>query len=97
MSLQVSLLLRAEEEIQEALLWYFERSAFAANAFRIEIFAAIDSLAEDPLMWPGDADGVHYYILRRFPYTIHYEVTESHVTVLAVAHQRRRPGYWQDR
>jgi toxin ParE1/3/4 len=48
-------------------------------------------------MWPVDAEGVRYFILQRFPYTIHYEVAASHVTVLAVAHQRRRPGYWQKR
>ena len=48
-------------------------------------------------MWPADPDAVRYYILRRFPYTIHYEVAGTEVIVLAVAHQRRRPGYWQDR
>jgi len=93
MRFRVSLLPPAEEEIGEAFHWYFERSPFAADAFRAEVIAAIDSLAEDPLMWPADAEGVRYYILRRFPYTLHYEVTGSDVTVLAVAHQRRRPGY----
>lgn len=97
MGFQVSLLPQAEEEIEEAFHWYFARSPFAADAFRTEVVAAIDGLAEDPLMWPADGEGVRYYIFRRFPYTIHYEVTGSAVTVLAVAHQRRRPGYWQDR
>jgi plasmid stabilization system protein ParE len=97
MSFQVSLLPASEEEIEEAFHWYFARSPFAADAFRTEVIAAIDSLAEDPLMWPADDEEVRYYILHRFPYTIHYEVIGSDVTVLAVAHQRRRPGYWQDR
>ena len=97
MGFQVSILPLAEEEIEEAFHWYRARSPFAAEAFRTEVVGAIDSLAEDPLMWPADDEGVRYYILRRFPYTIHYEVTESDVTVLAVAHQRRRPGYWQER
>jgi plasmid stabilization system protein ParE len=97
MRYEVSLLPFAEEEISDAFHWYKERSPFAADAFRAEIFAAIDSLAEDPTMWPADAEDVRYYILRRFPYTIHYEVAGTIVTVLAVAHQRRRPGYWQER
>lgn len=97
MSFRVSLLPVAEEEIEEAFHWYFERSSFAADAFRIEVITAIDSLAEDPRMWPADSEAVRYYILRRFPYTIHYEVAGTEVVVLAVAHQRRRPGYWQDR
>lgn len=97
MRFQISLLPAAEEEIEEAFHWYFARSPFAADAFRAEVIAAIDNPAEDPLMWPADDEDVRYYILQRFPYTIHYEVTGSDVTVLAVAHQRRRPGYWQDR
>lgn len=97
MRFRVSLLPAAGEEIEEAFHWYFARSPVAASAFRTEIIGAIDSLAEDPLAWPADAEGVRYYVLRRFPYTIHYEVTGSDVTVLAVAHQRRKPGYWQDR
>jgi|GEM_PF-5027002 hypothetical protein len=31
----------------------------------------------------------------RFP--VFYEVTEDTATVLAVAHQHRRPGYWRIR
>ena len=89
MRYEVSLLPFAEEEIGEAFRWYSERSPSAANGF--------DSLAEDPTMWPADDEGVRYYILRRVPYTIHYEIADTSVTVLAVAHQRRRPGYWQER
>ena len=54
MRYEVSLLPLAEEEIKEAFLWYFERSPFAAEAFRTELFEAVDSLAEDPTMWPAD-------------------------------------------
>ena len=37
MSFRVSLLPAAEEEIEEAFHWYFERSSFAADAFRVEV------------------------------------------------------------
>lgn len=94
---QLSILPLAEEEIREAYFWYFERSPIAADAFRSEIFAAIDRVAADPTMWPAEEADVHYYVLRRFPYTIHYEFDSSTVTVLAVAHHRRRPGYWTAR
>lgn len=97
MRFEVSLLPMAEEEIEAAFRWYFARSPFAADAFRTEVISALDSLGEDPLAWPTDDDDLRYCLLRRFPYTIHYDVTGSSVTVLAVAHQRRRPGYWQRR
>jgi toxin ParE1/3/4 len=34
--------------------------------------------------------------LARFPYSIIYLGTE-HVRVIAIAHDRRRPGYWRGR
>lgn len=37
------------------------------------------------------------YLLRRFPYSIIYQVTVEELRILAVAHHRRRPGYWADR
>lgn len=32
-----------------------------------------------------------------FPYDIVYRVTTADLEVLAVAHHRRRPGYWRRR
>lgn len=93
----VVILPAAEAEAREAFLWYFERSPLAADAFRTEVFDAIDSLAASATLWPQDEDGTRCRVLRRFPYTVFYEVFEQPVTVLAVAHQRRRPSYWQDR
>jgi plasmid stabilization system protein ParE len=93
----VSILPEAEIDIREAFLWYRERSALAADAFRDEVFDGIDGLGESADVWPKDEEGVHRRVLKRFPYTIHYELSERTVTVLAVAHQRRLPGYWRDR
>ena len=44
----ILLLPQAEVEIQEAMHWYLERSALAANAFKAELIEAIDSLADHP-------------------------------------------------
>lgn len=93
----VVILPAAEAETREAFLWYFDRSPLAADAFRTEVFDVIDSLAASATLWPADDDGTRRCVLRHFPYTVLYEVFEKTVTVLAVAHQRRHPGYWQDR
>ena len=94
---EVGILPEAEAEIREAFLWYFARSPIAADAFRTETLEAIDQLTTDALMWPEDEDSVRRYILRHFPYAVFYEIQGNTVSVLAVAHQRRRPGYWRER
>jgi len=93
----VEILPAAEAEFREAFLWYFERSPLAADAFRTEVFDAVDGLEEHADMWPEDEDGTRKCGLRHFPYTVFYEVAASNVTVMAVGHQRRRPGYWRER
>lgn len=87
----------AEREFREAFLWYFERSPIAADAFRLEIVGAIDGLADRADMWPKNEDGFHYQVLDRFPYTIWYDVVGAVATVVAIAHQHRRPNYWMTR
>lgn len=37
------------------------------------------------------------YSLRRFPYSIIYQVAAEELRILAIAHHRRRPGYWAHR
>ena len=93
----VQILPEAETEIREAFLWYLERSPIAADAFRTETLEAIDQLGVNALIWPEDEDAIRRHVLRHFPYAVFYEILGSTVTVLAVAHQRRKPGYWRVR
>jgi len=85
----------AENDIAEAFTWYLERNATAADAFRAEVFETIDRLAEGPLSWPADDEGNRKRVVKRFPYTVWFEALGSTVTVLAVAHHKRRPAYWR--
>jgi plasmid stabilization system protein ParE len=94
---RVAILPEAEAEFREAFLWYFGRSPLAADAFRTEAFDKIDALARNADAWPRDASGIHFRILSRFPYTVHYDLQDDMATVLAIAHQRRLPRYWQRR
>ena len=93
----VVVLPEAEAELREAFLWYFDRSPLAADAFGSEVADAIDGLEDTAADWPKDEDGVHFYLLKHFPYTVRYEIADREVTVLAIAHQRRAPGYWGQR
>jgi plasmid stabilization system protein ParE len=93
----VEVLPAAEREFCEAFLWYFERSPIAADAFRSQVLEAIDGLAERADMWPATEDGFHFHVLDKFPYTVWYDLNRQIATVVAVAHQHRRPNYWQKR
>ena len=94
---EVFLLPEAEAEIAAAFHWYLERSDQAAEAFRAEALSAIDSLSETPTRWKLSDDGSRRLLLRHFPYTVYFDIDDATIYVLAVAHQRRAPGYWRNR
>jgi plasmid stabilization system protein ParE len=54
----------------------------------------------DPARWRvAEEPGIRRYVFRRFPYVIYYrwEVERHHVTIYAVMHCSREPGYWKNR
>jgi plasmid stabilization system protein ParE len=46
--------------------------------------------------WPSRGS-LRRVSLHRFPYNLIYYVSAGEVRVIALAHQRRRPGYWAHR
>ena len=45
----------------------------------------------------GSRPAVRQLVVRGFPYIVVYRVRPDDVYIIAVAHARRRPGYWQNR
>jgi plasmid stabilization system protein ParE len=87
----------AEQEFADALEWYFGRSQAAAERFEVEFARALDEIGANPERYPLIDDRHRYYLLARFPYQVVYRRHGDDWYVVAVAHGRRRPGYWRDR
>ena len=87
----------AESELNEALTFYFEESESAAHHFAHVVIAAFRMIAEQPTRWPKLNRRHRSYILERFPYSVVYTIEPTHVEIVAVAHAKRKPGYWRHR
>jgi hypothetical protein len=77
--------------------WYRDRSFSTAENFDEAFWQAIHAVEDAPERWPVYFSRFRRYTLHRFPFSVVYRVESSRVFVLAVAHGRRRPGYWRDR
>ena len=84
-------------EVETAQAWYEERSLLAASAFLREISIAVERIRQAPDRYPSSEAGTCRVVLDRFPFTIHYRVSTGIINIVAVAHQKRRPGYWVSR
>jgi plasmid stabilization system protein ParE len=88
----------AHAELREALVWYLEVAGIRhAEAFEQVIDAKLTLLIQHPHMGTQAGNNIYALPLLMFPYTIYYRVEPDTIRVLAVAHQRRKPGYWQRR
>lgn len=88
----------AEAELREALAYYESQRAGLGGEFRRKFEAALRRVCENPKAYAAEDDpAVRYCPLHKFPYTLVYMEFDDRIWVVAVAHQRRRPGYWARR
>jgi plasmid stabilization system protein ParE len=87
----------AAEEAEEAYRWYAKRSQRAADAFIAELDSAAASISEQPGRYAAYLHGTRRFLLRRYPYAVVYREIGPLAQVIAVAHAKRRPGYWKGR
>jgi plasmid stabilization system protein ParE len=95
--MRVSFHPRASEDVESAQAWYEQRSLFAAAAFLQELSVAVQRIGEAPNQYPVAIHGTRRVVLERFPFNVFYRVVAGDVVIIALAHQKRRPGYWADR
>jgi len=87
----------ARRDFDESFDWYAERSQQAAVRFAAAVDAALDRIVANPRQF-ASPDGVHRECpVKKFPFRIVYRFVDNRVLVVAVAHAKRRPGYWRNR
>lgn len=91
-------LLPAADEFKEAIDWYALRSPRAREGFRTAVQNAISKAMARPTS-AGFLVGKRVRKIRLTPYSygLLYFVHQETLYVVAVAHNHRRPRYWQDR
>lgn len=100
----------AQTELRAARRYYRQKDAEVARRFSGEVLKLLQRIAETPSQFPEhgllavpNRVQTLYFTVRKavlprtFPYAILYYVSQSAVIVLAVAHEKRRPGYWTHR
>ena len=92
----------ADAEYRAAGRWYETRRIGLGLEFFDAVDAALELIARMPRAGapvprlPPDLP-VRRAPVKRFPYLVVYLETETAIRVLAVAHDKRRPGYWRAR
>jgi plasmid stabilization system protein ParE len=95
--MRVRFVSEADEELDEATAYLSERSVRAAQRFLTEVDDAIRLLLRFPRLGSPLPHDLRRLSLKAFPYRVIYRVEGEVIVVYAVAHVRRRSGYWRKR
>lgn len=85
----------AEHEFAEAFEFYYYQQVELSQRFEAAIDRALSEVIAQPDSCP-QIDSRHYRKLveKPFPYSLIYRIDKGAISVIAVAHHRRRPMYW---
>ena len=89
----------ASEEFAEAVRWYEARRPGLGADLHDAINATIEAIERQPEIGAADyADRISRRVsVSRFPHHVVYRLKDDEIVILAIAHMKRRPGYWKHR
>ena len=95
--MQARFLKPAEAEIDEAVLYFDTQRAGLGARFEQDLLATVSFATEHPLSGKPLSESVRKLGFGTFRYNLIYAIDGDEIVILAVAHHRRRPGYWHGR
>jgi toxin ParE1/3/4 len=85
----------ARRDFREAVDHYDKESISAGDRFAEQINATVELIRERPMIGHLNRFGERQFKVETFPYNIVYQLEPRRILVLAIAHHKRKPGYWR--
>ena len=87
----------AQSEFLAAVRYYEDSQIGLGRRFRNLVESGVKKITETPFLYRTVKAPFRRYLFPKFPYSIIYSIEPDHVRIIAVAHNKRKPGYWLDR
>jgi toxin ParE1/3/4 len=88
----------AKRELDNAIGYYEKQKIGLGLDLLSEIEQVLTKIKINPnLGKPYPIKGLRCCVIRRFPYIIFYTELEDFIWIVAIAHGKRKPNYWQNR
>jgi plasmid stabilization system protein ParE len=89
--------LQAKLELADAVTWYAAESISNAERFKAELESLVSAILLMPERFSPSAAGTRKARFKKYPYSVIFKQYPTGITIYAVVHDKRRPGYWVDR
>ena len=95
--MKISFLPAARAELDAAFVWYEEQAVGLGYEFLDEFDRSLRLISSFPRLHSFAGKGIRRCLLNRFPYGIFFGIADEMIVIAAVAHLKRKPGYWSPR
>jgi plasmid stabilization system protein ParE len=87
----------AQDEYDQAAVWYEGQRTGLGTEFETEVQAVLDTIVGQPDRYPVVLGDVREAPVNRFPYCVYYRIRPGRIVVISVFHTSRDPTIWQSR
>ena len=87
----------AEIDFDKSYEYYYKDNPNVADIFFQSINLSLENVKQYPFSFPEIHKNVRKYVVKKFPFVIYYQVTESVIRIIAIFHTSRNPEIWNDR
>lgn len=87
----------AEDDSYRGYAWYESRRIGLGREFITAVDACLQSISRNPKLYQTIYNDYRRAVVRRFPFSIIYEETDTTVTIYAIFDGRQNPDKLQDR
>ena len=87
----------AEDDSYQGYAWYESRRIGLGREFITAVDACLQLISRNPKLYQTIYKDYRRAVVRRFPFSIIYEETDSEVTIYAIFGSRQKPNKWRER
>ena len=87
----------AELDFDNSFHYYLEESSKVADSFLKQINKSLSEIKQRPLSFPVIFNNIRKYTVKKFPFVIYYQTTNTAIRISALFHSSRNPQIWNDR
>jgi plasmid stabilization system protein ParE len=87
----------ARLDVAESAAWYEEQETGVGEKFSTAVLHAEHSVARHPALGTPHRRNTRKWRIGRFPHSLIYREETKRIVIVAVAHGKRREGYWLHR
>ena len=95
MAYSITIAEAAEEDVRQAYLWYEKQQENLGARFEKHFSEAVKSIRNNPLQSQIKYKTIRVFYLEKFPYGIHFRITDQNIVIVAVFHTAMSPERWK--